>query len=41
PRKYSGLAGETARTLRTVFRWPLRQTEGFLRSLLALIDLLL
>ena len=41
PQKYSGLAIETALTLRLVFRLPLRQTEGFLRSLLALMDLTL
>ncbi|MFT7671355.1 MAG: hypothetical protein ACI8X5_004072 [Planctomycetota bacterium] len=39
PRKYSDLAIETALTLRAVFRLPLRQTEGFLRSVLALMDL--
>ncbi len=39
PRKYSDLAIETALTLRAVFRLPLRQTEGFLRSLLGLLDL--
>jgi IS5 family transposase len=32
-RKYSDLAIETALTLRLVFHLPLRQTEGFLRSL--------
>jgi len=30
---------ETALTLRLLFHLPLRQTEGFLRSLLALMDL--
>ncbi|MFT7667992.1 MAG: hypothetical protein ACI8X5_000678 [Planctomycetota bacterium] len=39
PRKYSDLAIETALTLRAAFRLPLRQTEGFLRSLLALMGL--
>ncbi|MFT7671353.1 MAG: hypothetical protein ACI8X5_004070 [Planctomycetota bacterium] len=41
PRKYSDLAIETALTLRAVFRLPLRQTEGFVRSLLGLMDLAL
>ena len=35
--RYSDLAIETALTLRLVFNLPLRQTEGFLRSVLALI----
>ena len=35
--RYSDLAIETALTLRLVFNLPLRQTEGFLRSALALI----
>ncbi|MFT4543436.1 MAG: hypothetical protein ACI841_003950 [Planctomycetota bacterium] len=39
PRRYSGLAIETAATLRLVFRLPLRQAEGFLRSLLDMMDL--
>jgi hypothetical protein len=39
PRKYSGLAIETALTLRAVFQLPLRQAEGFLRSLLELMGL--
>ncbi len=39
PRKYSDLAIETALTLRAVFQLPLRQAEGFLRSLLNLMDL--
>jgi IS5 family transposase len=39
PRKYSDLAIETALTLRLVFRLPLRQAEGFLRSLLDMMDL--
>ena len=37
PRKYSDLAIETALTLRLVFRLPLRQTEGFLRSIFGLM----
>jgi len=36
--KYSDLAIETALTLRLVFKLPLRQTEGFLRSVLSLMD---
>jgi len=36
--KYSELAIETALTLRLVFHLPLRQTEGFLSSLLKLMD---
>ncbi|MFT4542237.1 MAG: hypothetical protein ACI835_004704 [Planctomycetota bacterium] len=39
PRKYSDLAIETALKLRLVFRLPLRQAEGFLRSLLDMMDL--
>jgi hypothetical protein len=35
---YSDLAIETALTLRLLFRLPLRQTEGFLGSLLRLMD---
>ena len=35
--RFSDLAIETALTLRLVFRLPLRQTEGFLRSILALL----
>ncbi len=38
-RKYSDLAIETALTLRLVFKLPLRQSEGFLRSVLILMDL--
>ena len=38
PRKFSDLSIETALTLRLVFRLPLRQAEGFLRSVLALMD---
>jgi hypothetical protein len=41
PRKYSNLAVETALTLRAVFRLPLRQAEGFLRSLLNLMGIIL
>jgi len=37
-RKFSDLAIETALTLRLVFHLPLRQTEGFVRSLLPLLD---
>ncbi len=37
-RRFSDLAIETALTLRLVFRLPLRQTEGFLRSVLALLS---
>ncbi len=36
-RRYSNLAILTALTLRVVFRLPLRQTEGFLDSLLSLM----
>jgi hypothetical protein len=36
---YSDLAIETAITFRLLFRLPLRQTEGFLASLLRLMDL--
>ncbi len=36
-RKFSDHAIETALTLRLVFKLPLRQTEGFLRSLLSLM----
>jgi hypothetical protein len=38
-RKYSDLAIETALTLRAVFRLPLRQTEGFLNSIFAMIGI--
>src|SRR3990167_3828020 len=34
PKLYSNLAIETALTLREVFHLPLRQSEGFLRSIL-------
>ncbi len=37
--RYSNLAIVTALTLRVVFRLPLRQTEGFLASLLRLMEL--
>ena len=37
PRKFSDLSIETALTLRLVVRLPLRQAEGFLRSVLALM----
>jgi hypothetical protein len=33
--RFSDVAIETALTLRLIFRLPLRQTEGFLRSILA------
>lgn len=39
PRKYTDLAIETARTLRQAFQLPPRQAEGFLCSLLDLMDL--
>ncbi len=39
PRKFTDLAIETAPTLRLVFRLPLRQAEGFLRSLSDLMGL--
>jgi hypothetical protein len=38
---YSDLAIETALSLRLLFSLPLRQTEGFLGSLLRLMDLML
>jgi hypothetical protein len=37
-RRYSDLAIDTALTLRLVFHLPLRQTEGFLNSLFALME---
>ena len=40
-RKYSDLAIVTALTLRTVFHLPLRQTEGFVASLIGLMGLAL
>ena len=36
---YSDLAIETALTLRLLFHLPLRQTEGFLRSILKLMGM--
>ena len=39
--KYSDLAIETALTLRLLFQLPLRQAEGFLRSLFELMGLVL
>jgi hypothetical protein len=39
PSKYSDLAISTALTLRLVYRIPLQQAEGFLRSLLRIIGL--
>jgi hypothetical protein len=39
PRKYSDIAIVTALTLRTVFHLPLRQTEGFVTSLIGLMGL--
>jgi hypothetical protein len=41
PPRYSDVAIETALTLRLFFRLPLRQTEGFLSSLLTLMDVTL
>jgi len=38
PRKFSDASIEIALTLRLVFRLPLRQTEGFLRSIFVLLD---
>ena len=38
-RRYSDLAIVTSLTLRTVFHLPLRQTEGFIASLIVLMDL--
>ena len=38
-RIYSGLAIDATLTIRLVFHLPLRQTEGFLRSLAELLDL--
>ena len=38
-RKFSDHAIETALALRLVFKLPLRQTEGFLRSILSLMDI--
>ena len=39
PRTYSNLAIETALTVRLIYHLPLRQTEGFLRSLFELMGL--
>ena len=39
PRIYSDIEIETALTLRLLFKLPLRQTEGFLRSLIKLMNL--
>jgi len=39
PRKFSDIAIESALTLRLVFHLPLRQAEGFLQSLLGLMQL--
>ncbi|MDA0337555.1 MAG: transposase [bacterium] len=39
PRKYSDLAIATSLTLRTVFHLPLRQTEGFVASLIGSLGL--
>src|SRR5262245_38046424 len=38
---YADVAIETALSLRLLFRLPLRQTEGFLHSILSLMDLTL
>jgi len=38
-RKFSDQAIETALVLRLVFKLPLRQAEGFLRSILSLMDI--
>jgi hypothetical protein len=38
-RKFSDHAIETALTLRLIFRLPLRQAEGFLRSVLSLMSI--
>ena len=38
PRKFSDVSIATALTLRLVFRLPLRQTEGFLRSVLSMMQ---
>ena len=37
--QYSDVAIETALTLRLIFHLPLRQTEGFLRSIFWMLDL--
>jgi len=41
PRKFSNVAIETALTLRLVYRLPLRQTEGFVRSILTVMGIAL
>jgi hypothetical protein len=38
-RKYSDVAIETALTFRLIFHLPLRQTEGFLNSLFAMMSI--
>jgi hypothetical protein len=38
PKLYSDLAIETVLTLRLLFKLPLRQTEGFLKSIFRLIN---
>src|SRR5262249_35270046 len=38
-KRFSDLAIKTALTLRRVFRLPLRQAEGFLRSVLSMMDI--
>jgi len=38
PKRFSDLAIKTALTLRLVFPLPLRQAEGFLRSVLSMLD---
>ena len=39
PKLYSDLAIETALTLRLLFKLPLRQTEGFLKSIFRLMNI--
>ena len=39
PKLYSDLAIETALTLRLLFKLPLRQTEGFLKSIFSLMNI--
>ena len=38
PKKFSNPASETAVALRLVFRLPLRQTEGFVRSIFTILQ---
>ena len=38
PKLYSDLAIETALTLRLLFKLPLRQTEGFLKSIFRMMN---